>query len=244
MQTGVWHRGGKTSWKPLLFSIGLHGLVFACCALGFSWGRGHQGGDGMAQRDADAAFSPSLVFQHQPAESVRIAFTQAPAFKPAHSPVLRAVTDQTVIHLPDWQMRPVEPVAPPEVRTAQADVKTTAHAQMSATQGSAQKTERRSAGRGSGTGRGEGLLGVGVPRIVWSRAPDYPWDARQAQAQGVATVKVHVSTKGSVLACSIHRSAGHKALDQSALKAVKRWRFTPAQVDGVEVLVTVKFRLS
>ncbi len=241
---GVGTGSDRTSLGALLLSLCLHGMAFGLCTFVWSWGGGQLGASGMDEQDADAPFSPSLAFEPQPSESVRITMARPQAFQPAVSPTLRAKTDLSEIQVPDWQMQEVEPVEAPEVSPEPEEPKKPVSAAASTTNGKLKGVERKQAGSGAGSDRGRGTSDTGAPQIVSSRAPEYPWDARRQGIQGVATVRVKVSTNGSVLACSIHRSAGHRSLDESALRAVRRWRFTPAQSDGVEVLVTVTFRLS
>jgi len=61
-------------------------------------------------------------------------------------------------------------------------------------------------------------------------------------------LRVEVDSGGQPVAVSIERSSGSRHLDQAARQQVlKRWRFEPAQRDGVAVpaigLVPVQFSL-
>jgi len=66
--------------------------------------------------------------------------------------------------------------------------------------------------------------------------------------QGTVLLRVEVDSSGQPVAVSIERSSGSRSLDQAARQQVlKRWRFEPAQRDGVAVpaigLVPVQFSL-
>ncbi len=59
--------------------------------------------------------------------------------------------------------------------------------------------------------------------------PEYPMTARQRHWQGTVLLRVYVGADGKALQVNIQRSSGHDTLDESALDAVKQWRFVPAK---------------
>jgi len=59
--------------------------------------------------------------------------------------------------------------------------------------------------------------------------PDYPSIARSMGWQGKVMLRVQVSDQGLSDAVEIERSSGYDMLDESALEAIKQWRFTPAK---------------
>jgi len=81
-------------------------------------------------------------------------------------------------------------------------------------------------------------------RIVFVR-PEYPQSARAAKVQGVVVLEVQIERDGRVCSARVLRSI--PLLDQSAIDAVLRWRFTPAKVNEAAVPVimtlTVNFTL-
>jgi periplasmic protein TonB len=81
-------------------------------------------------------------------------------------------------------------------------------------------------------------------RIVYVR-PEYPQTARTAKAQGVVVLEAQIERDGRVCSARVLRSI--PLLDQSAIDAVLRWRFTPAKVNDVAVpfimTLTVNFTL-
>ncbi|HEL3179701.1 TPA: energy transducer TonB [Stenotrophomonas maltophilia] len=78
--------------------------------------------------------------------------------------------------------------------------------------------------------------------------PAYPLPALRNHEQGTVLLRVEVDSSGQPVVVSIERSSGSRSLDQAARQQVlKRWRFEPAQRDGVAVpaigLVPVQFSL-
>ena len=78
--------------------------------------------------------------------------------------------------------------------------------------------------------------------------PNYPAFAKRTGMQGTVILKVLVSRDGTPLKVAIAQSSGHDILDESAIDAVKQWRFVPARAGDspVEewVQVPVAFRLN
>ncbi len=63
--------------------------------------------------------------------------------------------------------------------------------------------------------------------------PAYPAVARQMGYQGVVYVQAEILTDGRVGRTMIRKSSGYAILDQTAIKAVRRWKFEPAKKSGV-----------
>ena len=68
-----------------------------------------------------------------------------------------------------------------------------------------------------------------VPSVVHNPAPIYPREAMLARQTGRVLLRVELDTDGSVLAVDVYRSSGVPSLDAAALRAVRRWRFSPAK---------------
>ncbi|MGB0467370.1 MAG: energy transducer TonB [Pontibacterium sp.] len=62
--------------------------------------------------------------------------------------------------------------------------------------------------------------------------PVYPRIARKRGQQGTVWLRAYVKASGEVGQVSVSESSGFRLLDKAALKAVRQWRFTPAQQDG------------
>ena len=61
-----------------------------------------------------------------------------------------------------------------------------------------------------------------------NRKPDYPVLSRRNDEQGTVVLRVLVSASGHADKVQIRQSSGHPLLDESALNAVRVWRFRPA----------------
>lgn len=70
--------------------------------------------------------------------------------------------------------------------------------------------------------------------------PAYPRAARQRGWQGLVLVLVRVTEDGVPQEVSVKESSGHSVLDDAALEAVRRWRFTPARQAGHPVAAAVE----
>jgi protein TonB len=183
------------------------------------------------------------VFQASPSESVHVSPRATKTFLPAKSTRLQTASASTEITLPNWELKTMEPIIAP-TPLPNTEPSKSAPTRTAATKGSEEHTAHKATGSGATGGRGSAARGVPPPKIVSSFAPAYPGAARRARIEGTATVKVSVNTEGRVSDCSIFKSAGEASLDAAALRAVKNWRFTPADTNATEVLVRVTFRLS
>jgi protein TonB len=70
--------------------------------------------------------------------------------------------------------------------------------------------------------------------------PEYPAEARRLKQEGRVLIEVEVSAEGRVLSATVKRSSGVAALDEAALRAVRRWRFEPARRAGASVAARVE----
>ena len=93
-------------------------------------------------------------------------------------------------------------------------------------------------GAGHGTGVGDGA-GSGIarnpkvpPRVVSTAAPAYPQALRDAGIGGRVVVRGVIGTDGRVESAEVVRSSGNSTLDNNALNAFYKWRFSPAKNDA------------
>jgi protein TonB len=82
---------------------------------------------------------------------------------------------------------------------------------------------------------------------IHNPSPEYPEMAIFLGYQGNAILRIKVSAKGLSKGIEILRSSGHKILDESAAKTLKKWRFTPSKrgntpMDG-SVIISVIYIL-
>ena len=91
-------------------------------------------------------------------------------------------------------------------------------------------------------------LNVPKPVVIQNTPPSYPEIARRNGWEGRVLVRVEVSPEGRPISTAIAKSSGYGVLDQSALRAVKSWRFQPRTIGGIasagSVEVPVNFSLN
>lgn len=61
-------------------------------------------------------------------------------------------------------------------------------------------------------------------------SPDYPKIARAKGWEGTVILKALVEKDGTCTNAVVEKSSGFKALDESAVQAVKQWKFSPARM--------------
>lgn len=93
-------------------------------------------------------------------------------------------------------------------------------------------------GAGHGTGVGDGV-GPGIarnpkvpPLVASTAAPVYPQALRDAGIGGRVVVRGVIGTDGRVESAEVVRSSGNSTLDNNALSAFYKWRFSAAKNDA------------
>ncbi len=79
------------------------------------------------------------------------------------------------------------------------------------------------------------------PKIVYNHTPDYPRLAKQAGITGTVWVKALVDEAGKVLKAIVARSSGTVSLDEAAVKAAYKNKFTPGIQEGKPVKAWVTY---
>jgi TonB family protein len=103
-------------------------------------------------------------------------------------------------------------------------------------------------GEGGGFGGGVFRVGGGVtpPTLLQKVEPEYSEEARKAKHSGTVVLYIEVTPDGRASNIRVQRSLG-LGLDEKAVEAVKKWRFSPGKKDGKPVTVAatieVNFRL-
>lgn len=74
--------------------------------------------------------------------------------------------------------------------------------------------------------------------------PKYPPESLQANETGTTVVRLRVAADGAVMDAGVSRSSGHPRLDDTAVQALSRCRFSPGTLDGkaVESATTIRYR--
>lgn len=98
--------------------------------------------------------------------------------------------------------------------------------------------------------RQSGVLSLGAvdeaPVPIFTPPPMYPNRARRRRLEGKVIIKMIVTSQGAVQKPTVESGENLETFSESALKAVKKWRFKPAQLHGkpVAVLVTLPLEFS
>jgi TonB family protein len=142
---------------------------------------------------------------------------------------------------------PQAPVLKPQIQTP--DVLPT-DAAKSAPPGQAQAEERAAPRPPARTNAGD-LVPLekadAYPRVLSSVEPAYPTAARQLKMEGVVLVNALINENGDVLQVNAVPGNNMAVFEKSAENAVMKWKFYPAQKDGVNVkvwkLISITFKL-
>ena len=86
----------------------------------------------------------------------------------------------------------------------------------------------------------QGALDEAKPDALKNRAPKYPKIARLNNWEGTVVISVKVGVTGLAVEVKVKKSSGHRVLDQSAVRTVKKWKFLPAHVGGLAIASTIE----
>ncbi|RVU03646.1 energy transducer TonB [Novosphingobium umbonatum] len=74
-------------------------------------------------------------------------------------------------------------------------------------------------------------------KMVSFVAPSYPLESRRKREEGTVVLSLLLSAEGRVADISVSSSSGFARLDNAALEAVRKWRWSPLMRDGQAVMV-------
>lgn len=96
-------------------------------------------------------------------------------------------------------------------------------------------------GSGAGSGGAEGgIIDASALEVLHKKLPDYPLFSRKRREEGTAMIVASIEN-GRVTAAEVEHSSGWERLDQSALRAVKEWRFN--HEGRIRVRIPFAFRI-
>lgn len=159
---------------------------------------------------------PSII---EPPDIVRAIMPSLPA-KPA-----------VVIPVEDPEFREPPPIeargGPPNVPPGNGDAKT-----------------HEPSGPGSGPAvveleptRGDWIYTDELPQAVYEYKPDYPEFARQAGVEGLVVVHALIGKDGRVIRVEVDEKKSILLLNETAMQAALKWKFTPALANGHAITV-------
>ena len=82
------------------------------------------------------------------------------------------------------------------------------------------------------------------PTLISHVEPKYTEDARKERCQEIAVLEAIVRKDGALEVLRVIRSTGCVSLDESAIQALKQWRFRPGSKDGLPVDASLNIAVS
>lgn len=83
-----------------------------------------------------------------------------------------------------------------------------------------------------------GAEGFVNPTPVKTPPPSYPSQLKRDGITGTVALKVEIDEAGTVSNCTVAKSS-NPGFEESAVNAVKSWKFTPAQKNGAPVKTSI-----
>jgi len=94
----------------------------------------------------------------------------------------------------------------------------------------------------------ESVKSIAKPEYGTNKKPEYPLVARRRGYEGEVVFNVQVLDDGNVGDLEIVKTSGYTVLDNSALNALKKWKFVPGKFNGKFipswVKIPIQFRLN
>ncbi len=165
---------------------------------------------------------------------VRFTLSEAPISTVASTPVVPPSP------APSPLVRPLAP-SPPSGAPSPVAPAATPGTPSSGTSGEGSSSSIGSTGRtGAGTG---GSAGSGQVAVLDAPAPNYPPESRSRGEEGRVIVSAQIGTDGQPRNVAVFTSSGSAQLDQAAVEAVRKWRFSNRSGHAVDMTVPIRFVL-
>lgn len=201
---------------------------------------------GLAWR-IEAVEAPNLLESFIPAAFLPAEWS-APLIRPAQAPAAAAPRKPTIVQ-PD-----VVPDGPPAAASETLSdavippLGTPTFADGPANPGTV-STDAGGVGPGSAAPVEAGTIvwkpnaGIVAPQVLFRVDPKYPEIARTARRQGAVVVEAEIATDGSLQSARVVSSPLGFGLEQSALEAIRSWRFAPARYGERPVAVYYRWNI-
>jgi protein TonB len=161
---------------------------------------------------------------------------------------------------PEPEFRPAVAAKNPDTRPASGLKAPPLDASLARGPGGSVKPESGPGGKvknpGSGLGAGGaddsefGGNGPGSSNPGWERksriyapSPVYPLQAQRNNWEGVVLLEIRIGTNGRVQKVAVVQSSGYPVLDRAATKTIRKWRYRPAQKNGVAITSETRVRI-
>jgi periplasmic protein TonB len=184
----------------------------------------------------------TTVPSRNPHESILVTMIDEPRRRPVDSRVPTLKLNPTMpVLLPEVVPHVAVPVSKPPSSLEAPDSEQTAST-ASSVGSSANDIGSKTSGAGPDAAGGGQDISV-VHRVK----PIYPPASMRAREQGYVVVQVLVDEKGQARTVEVVRSSGYPRLDESAVDAIRKWTFTPAEGSAgpeARIAITWEFELS
>lgn len=247
--TLVKRQGSRRRGWMLAVAVAAHGVAFTTVVLASAWSV-----DEVAPPMENALFTPPMDVTHIVFDEPRKEPAAPPPPvepPPAAPPVERAPVAEQPVVPPVTQPPALTDTVPTDATGPDVEPSTS-------TGGDATSTTPSTGGGGTdpnapawGTG-GDGDAPVALdarmtrPETISRVQPRYTESARKAGRQGIVVLQATIDRTGAVTDVRLIKPLG-LGLDESAISAVRQWRFTPASMNGRPVPVffqlTVTFNI-
>ncbi|HEY1251371.1 MAG TPA: TonB family protein [Thermoanaerobaculia bacterium] len=225
--------GGKRLSLPV--AIGLHAAVIAAFVGASAWSTG----------EPPEPPTPVPIFVPPIA---RVTELPGGSHGPAPPPVRHTTDHHPAVTAPPVRIPDVMPDLPTSSETAVTGPESRVPEDGGGTEIGDPESDQPIGGGGGG-GREEILQPGGdvrAPVLLERVEPDYPEAARRAHLEGVVILEAVITTAGDVQEVRVLKAV-NPLLDEAAVRAVRRWRYRAATLNGravpVYLTVTVKFGL-
>ena len=178
-------------------------------------------------------------------EHIRVTFVVSPP-RPAQSP--QKAKQKAKASEPKSKPRPRsalgEKNAPRKTAVPEATRRTTGPTSAAVAPNRA-STEVRVSESASGAARNhQAVIDAADLKILEKVSPEYPMISRRRKEEGTVTLIAEVAS-GRVTSVRVEKSSGHSSLDESAIRALRRWRFdTSGYGESLTVRIPFTFILT
>ena len=188
----------------------------------------------LAMRPVELARRPRTNPRRRPATPPTVTRTQTATDRPekVEATVSHVTVERTIEREPEPQLKMVD-ATPTQRQTREIDAPPVTTAEDSESEARQQEV--------AGSEQSRPLRPISNP------APDYPREAIRRRLEGTVKLRVQIGLDGQVQSVSVAESSGYAMLDESALRTIRRWKFSPRLQDGKPVtssaLIPVRFHL-
>lgn len=188
----------------------------------------------LALRPVELPRPPRTSLRRRPATPPVIARTRTTAHqrKQVETPVSQVVVERTVDREPEPQLKMAD-ATPTQRQPRELNTPPVTNAEEVETEARQQQV--------AGSSQSQ------PPRAISNPSPEYPREAIRRRLEGTVKLRVQIGFDGRVLSVTVAQSSGYDMLDESALRAIRGWKFSPMLRDGKpaesSVLIPVRFHL-